>query len=284
MMRRMVRRLFLLACLPFALFVGFFWGKGKEISLFSKAEKKAFDGGFRPSIFRETSPSFVVLVVGKNDGAYLEAALRSVFSQRYGTFRVVYVDQGSEDGSFALAEDRMREWAGAVPVGFLQKGDRAHPWETLVEAIGECDEREIVLVVSAQDRLAHPWVLEMAAQFFANPDLWMALGKSLSYPSFAEDPFVYGDNLREGSPSFLPFFYAKLFREIAKDKEPFLLGDRGWLVALSDRAKGHMEAIQGPMLLRTSAREEISVPVQEALLALPEKPPLLSLFLEETSL
>jgi glycosyltransferase involved in cell wall biosynthesis len=59
------------------------------------------------------TPYFSVVIVNLNQGRYLEAALRSVFSQSCADVEVIVVDGGSTDGSLAIIQryaDRLAWW------------------------------------------------------------------------------------------------------------------------------------------------------------------------------
>src|SRR3990167_9582444 len=66
---------------------------------------REYDNGFRCSEYCLEQKPFVVVISGYNNGAYLERTLRSIFSQVYDRYRLIYIDDASTDGSAALAQE-----------------------------------------------------------------------------------------------------------------------------------------------------------------------------------
>src|SRR5579872_2806703 len=60
---------------------------------------------FEPASFALTNRPFTVVIVGVNNGASIEKTISSVFSQNYENYRVIYIDDASDDGSYDLARD-----------------------------------------------------------------------------------------------------------------------------------------------------------------------------------
>src|SRR5690242_9474840 len=72
---------------------------------FSKVPKNMQTEGFRATSYPQQNLPFVIVIIGRNNGAYLEKTLQSIFFQNYENFRILYVDDASDDGSFDLAQE-----------------------------------------------------------------------------------------------------------------------------------------------------------------------------------
>ncbi len=96
----------------FVLLVGGSFAAGRAWSEKKRAlaelKTQEFDNGFTPSQFPLVRRSFVVFICGYNNGAFVEKTLRSVLSQAYDSYRVIYIDDASTDGSFEAANDAPR--------------------------------------------------------------------------------------------------------------------------------------------------------------------------------
>ncbi len=135
---------------------------------------------FAPAPFPIQHRPFVLFFSGRNNGAFVEAALQSAFSQRYDRFRVVYVDDASTDGSDYLAETALQGkgtfFRNEAPLGWVAN---------LKRVAAACQPEEILVVPGANDALAHEWVLERLNAYYAQPELWFAYGQAVELPSFA---------------------------------------------------------------------------------------------------
>lgn len=178
---------------------------------------------FSPSSYPSVNRPFVIVITAFNNGAYVEKTLSSIFSQKYDSYRLVYIDDASDDGSFALARDLM---AGRKNAILLRNEQRIGFAASLARAVEGSQDGEIVVVVGDSDRLAHEWVLQRLNQYYANPDLWLAASQAREYP-------YYGVL----STSELRTFYASLFKQMAAPDEDY------WAPML-EMGQGHFCAIE----------------------------------------
>jgi glycosyltransferase involved in cell wall biosynthesis len=155
---------------------------------------------FTPTNYPIRNHSFVIAIIGRNNGAFLEKTLSSALSQKYEKFRILYVDDASDDGTASLfsgeAYSRVELIRMDAPQGFES---------CLQELLKRCNDSEILVVLGEKDWLAHPWVLQRLNQYYADPDLWCTTGECLRFPSYKR-----GDN-----SSCPPLWsgYASLFKE-----------------------------------------------------------------------
>jgi len=175
---------------------------------------------FEPSRYPLVNRSFVIAIVGRNNGAWLEKTLRSAVSQNYPQFRVIYIDDASDDGSFDLVKDLVQESREKERITLLRNETEQGELVTLAHAIHGCDPQEIVVRLGGEDWLAHEWVLTKLNQYYANSDLWMTYGQSREYPGFsigaakALDPAL-AVRSQPFSAAPLQSFYADLFQQVA---------------------------------------------------------------------
>lgn len=124
---------------------------------------------------------FVVVLVGRNNGAFLEKQLSSLFDQIYENMRIVYVDDSSDDGSASLAESLILESERLPDITFL-KNEEPLGLEKTLEKIG-LEEGEILVSLGERACFAHEWVLEKLNQYFADPDLKSCSAAGFVYPT-----------------------------------------------------------------------------------------------------
>lgn len=210
---------------------------------------------FQPTNYPLRNHPFAIVIVGRNNGAFLDKTLRSALTQNYENYRVIYIDDASDDGSFSLARDLIYDSGSSHRVHLIQNERRAGGIGNLAQAINVCDDEEIVVVLGGEDFLAHEWTLQRLNQYFANPDLWMALGQYMKFPTFdlgAKEPYLEFDLRNQPSRfsfSQLKVFYASLFKKIETSDliyhGEFMpdTADMAYMIPLFEMAKGHIQLI-----------------------------------------
>jgi len=198
-----------------AVFGGAFYFGSEQRALAQKDSSLSF----QPTLYPTVNRSFAVVIIGRNNGAFVEKTLKSVFSQNYLEFRVFYIDNGSDDGSFDLARDLIRESGQEMRVTMLQNEEPLSLPANLNRVVDTCSDPEIIVVVKGEDWLAHEWVLSRLNQYYANPDLWLSFGQYRQYPDYSlgiSQPLAEDQLIRHQpfNASHLQTFYAGLFRQI----------------------------------------------------------------------
>lgn len=252
---------FLFSLLVFFL-IGFAFARFKPLMeatiSFAKPQTKA---RFEPTDYPLKNRPFAIVIVGRNNGASAEKTLRSVFSQNYENYRVIYIDDASDDGSFIHARDLIYDSGSMHRVHLIQNERPLGMIENLTQAIATCDDEEIVVLLGEDDFLAHEWVIQKLNQYFANPDLWLALGQYMIFPDFSRGPkeSYFDPNIRDAAShlSFhqLKIFYAALFKKI--DPTDLLYhgqfmpdsSEMAYMIPLLEMSKGHIECIDDVLYL-----------------------------------
>jgi cellulose synthase/poly-beta-1,6-N-acetylglucosamine synthase-like glycosyltransferase len=175
---------------------------------------------FLPTNYPLQNRSFTVIVVGRNNGASVQRTLTSIFTQNYENFRIVYVDDASDDGTFELAQDLIYDMKYLIPTTLTRNEEPLGLLENLSRTIQNCANEEIVVLVDGHDWLAHEWVLQKLNQYYADPDLWITYGQFRNYPTFELGNSQLNQNqgkvIRKSSLQglHLQTFYAALFKKI----------------------------------------------------------------------
>lgn len=215
---------------------------------------------FKPTPYPLQNRRFVIAISGRNNGATVDKTLRSVLFQNYETYRVIYIDDASTDGSFLQARDVIYESGHASKVLLVQNEHPEGTISNLLRAAENCLDDEILVVVGGEDLLAHEWVLQKLNQYYANPDLWMTYSKYLELPTF-----IPGENLSDKDaqnprnislpPLHLKTFYAALFKNVQEDdliyQGAFMpdSADLAYMIPLLEMAKGHIQYLDEVLYL-----------------------------------
>lgn len=116
-------------------------------------------------------PRIDAVTIGRNEGARLEACLRSLRGQ---VRRIVYVDSGSNDGSPSLAAS-----FGAEVVAL----DMAHPFTAArarnagLAALRQADTAPYIQLIDGDCTLREPWLAAAAAFLDAHPQAALVFGR-----------------------------------------------------------------------------------------------------------
>jgi glycosyltransferase involved in cell wall biosynthesis len=255
------------------------WGYGTyylhpkvELRSSSFIEETPLAGSFLPTLYPLEDRSFVLVMIGRNNGAYLESLFNSVFSQKYENFRVVYVDDASDDGSFQLASDLILNRSCLVKAEMIQNEKPLGILASLEKAVEGCFEDEIVVVVPTNGKLAHEWVLQRYNQYYANGDLWLTYGQYRYYPTYqmgkskpysAEEIDYKGFRSLDFRAFHLQSFYAALFKKI--DRSDFLYEgqyvpvatEMAYMLPMMEMAAKHMQYIGDTLYLSYAPETEV---------------------------
>lgn len=241
---------------------------------------------FKPTAYPLHDLPFVIVIVGKNNGAWLEKTLHSVFTQNYPHYRLIYIDDGSDDGSYELAHHFLQ---GRPNVQLVRNPETMGILLSLNQAIQSCEDREIVVVLQGEDQMAHEWVLNRLNQYYAHPDLWLTYGQYVSGPEFRPGicrPFKKGEEPRSAPffTSHLKTFYAKLFKQIQEEdlKIPIGSDEMAFMIPMLEMGEGHIAYIPDVLCVSMERKKdpEMMVRSEQYIRSLPSYTPLHSLFYE----
>ncbi len=172
--------------------------------------------------------AFVILICAYNNAKYCEKNLFSAITQRYKNFRIVYIDDASTDGSFAMVSRMASRSDLTDRISLIKNSENKGALASLYNAVHTCKDHEIIVPVDGNDFLAHENVLLKLNKAYAKPATWMTYGNFLDYPSYRQSPMkcrpiskniVFNNAFRshEIHDMYLKTFYAALFRQIKKE-------------------------------------------------------------------
>ncbi len=210
--------------------------------------------------------SFVIIIPSYNNSDYVEKNLRSVFSQKYDNFRVIYIDDNSRDDTFKKASELLRELDVNQKTSLIHNTENSGSLSNIYNAAHSCEDHEIVVLLDGDDFLAHDNVLNTLNEAYADPSVWLTYGNYLDYPSFKQEPHickklsskVIKKSLFRQSPwvtSHLRTFYASLFKQIQlkdllyRGKFYSMSGDLAFMFPLLELGKNHIRFIDETLYL-----------------------------------
>lgn len=209
--------------------------------------------------------SFAIVLVAHNAAPWCERALRSLFEQDYDYFRVLFVDDGSMDGTFERAQEFIVDNGLEERALAMRNETRTGFSASLYRAAEICLDKEIVIPLDASNWLAFEGAISRLNRVFQNPDVWIASGTSVEYPLYrlCEPPSLDAKEIRRKGYqisqeySFLAF-YAGLFKSI---RLPDLFIDGkfaesalAWQIPLFEMAGGRCRTLSEPFLFENRAQ------------------------------
>ncbi len=204
-------------CLCAILIVSAFWvSKNKNTKTHSTLSKPITPQGDK---------RFVIIIPSYNNSAYCEENILSVLSQDYPYFRVIYIDDCSEDDTVFKVERYVNTFFPKSDFTLIKNTERKGcPSANLYYAVHSCKDDEIVVVVDGDDKLSHTHVLSKLNTTYANPNVWMTYGDFINYPTYERwnlckkipKKIIKNNRFRSYNwvASHLRTFYAGLFKRI----------------------------------------------------------------------
>jgi hypothetical protein len=212
--------------------------------------------------------SFVLIVSAYNASSLCQKALRSFAEQTYPQFRVVYVDDGSQDDTKQKVEASLKELPKNF--SFVHHDERKGSLERLIEEAYKCKEEEIILFLEGNALLASKEVLQKLNESYTTKNAWVVWGqqqeletKAFSKCKKVTSELLFSSSMRKKSwtRSRIKSFYASLFKKIRLE-DLFFRGkcfdesfDSSYMFALLEMAKNHVDFLPDTLCLY-SAKEE----------------------------
>ncbi len=177
---------------------------------------------------------FVIITPSFNNSKWCEKNLTSVFEQNYGNYRLIYIDDCSTDGTADKVEEIVAKSGKQKQVQLIRNKINKGAMENFYHAIHSCSDKEIVVCLDGDDWLAHDKVLERLNEAYANPDVWLAYGGYMEYPTYKKGVYskqlpskvIKNNEFRDykiWSTSHIRTFYAALFKKV-KTQDFFMNG------------------------------------------------------------
>lgn len=167
---------------------------------------------------------FVIVTPSFNNAKWCEKNLSSVFEQTYSNYRLIYIDDCSTDGTADKVEEIVAKSGKQNHVQLIRNKSNKGAMENFYQAIHLCSDQEIVVCLDGDDWLAHDKVLERLNEIYANPNVWLAYGGYMEYPTYKKGdyskPFpikiIKKNQFRKHpwSASHIRTFYAGLFKKV----------------------------------------------------------------------
>lgn len=265
---------YLLPILAATLF-GYWMGGSHEAKKEEKVVLREIPHPERDFPLMEEKP-FALIVYAYKNGKICERTLKSIFEQEYDRFRVIFIDDGSKDGTFEKVQSFVLDNKQDHRVILIQNPERLGPVACLYRATATLQDLEIAIPLDVKDWLAHPRVLSRLNAVYQNPDVWLTAAGPILYPSYEKANCA--SNFENLEPHIPISFYSAFFKQVrladlVRDGQ-FTFGKEAYLRPLLQMSQGRHRVLNEPLFianLARSCREEKSEPLS-SYQALPEFP------------
>lgn len=212
--------------------------------------------------------SFAFVLYAHNAASWCERSLRSLFAQDYDYFRVLFIDDASVDSTLEKAQQFIVDHHLEERVITVRNETKEGMTASLYRAAQVCLDKEILIPLDAGNWLSHEGVLTKLNRVFQNPDVWIAFGAAIDYPSYSlREPPAFDPAEIERKGFFLTrdpvscAFYAGLFKSI---RLPDLFDGQGcisenpacWQLSLLEQAGGRSRVLPEPLFFHNQARSQ----------------------------
>ena len=219
--------------------------------------------------------SFAIVIYAHNAASWCERALHSVFEQDYEQYRVLFVDDGSVDGTLETAQRFIVDNKQDHRVIAIRNDTALGSVGSLYRAASYCQDAEILIPLDAQNWLSHDGVLSRLNQLFQNPDTWITFGQSIQYPAYNIiepvflDPAVIerqGFRRIKDFPFAFSAFYAGLFKAIRVPDlfidGRFAYSPLAFMIPLLEQSGGRYRTLSEPWVFANASLQTRVLPSQ----------------------
>lgn len=167
---------------------------------------------------------FVIVIASYNNEKYAEENLKSIFSQDYPRYRVIYTNDASLDNTKGVVFDFIEKNHCEEKFTYIENEINQGAMYNYYTMVSMCNNDEIVVIVDGDDRLFHNGVLTRLNQAYADDHVWMTYGQDTSalfpegHSQATPISYLIDGSFRKLSYrwSHLRSYYAGLFKTIPK--------------------------------------------------------------------
>lgn len=126
-------------------------------------------------------PRFVFVVPAYNVRPWVKKNLDSLLSQKYPFYRVIFIDDSSEDGTSEFVSKYLAKFDKKKRVSFIKNCRRRGQLANVYRAVHSCENDEIIFVVDGDDWLAGKLVLSHMSMVYRQKNPWVTHGNFIYY-------------------------------------------------------------------------------------------------------
>lgn len=209
------------------------------------------------NIFKKIPEKKITVVVPSyNNALWYKKNLDSIFKQKYKNFKVIYLDDCSNDKTFELVTKYIKEKSLENKITIIKNEKREGATANRYKGSTLTDPNSIVILMDGDDWFAHNKVLKKINKIYSHENIWITYGQFRRWPSgekghckkLSQDYDFR--KMDQWYTSALRTYYGWLFRKIKKEdlfyKNDFfkVAGDVAEMLPMLEMARGHIKFIK----------------------------------------
>lgn len=135
---------------------------------------------------------FVIIIPSYNNETVCERNITSVFTQDYTNYRIIYIDDCSDDSTYNQVCSCIDRYQASDRCTVIKNEERQLALANLYYAIWSCEDHEIVVNLDGDDWFAHDAVLSRLNEEYQDQDVWIT---SSQFQYFPWEGIGYGEDL-----------------------------------------------------------------------------------------
>lgn len=125
---------------------------------------------------------FVVIITSFNNKDWFERNLDSIFGQKYSNYRVIYIDDCSQDQTSTYVKEYVTKhnlWHRFI---IVENEQWASQMVNHIKGVSLCQDHEIIVHIDGDDWFAYDGVLELLNKIYTKWDVWLTYGQYQTWP------------------------------------------------------------------------------------------------------
>ena len=164
----------------------------------------------------------VIISSSRNTKNFSIKNLESTLNQYYSNYRIIWIDDASDDGTPEIVEEYLKKNDQLNKVTFIKNKNRLWAAQNYYTAIHTCKDNEVIVIVDGDDWLAHDKVLQVVNNAYQG-NVWLTYGNDepiipMSYKCSQKIPthIIKSNSIRsyKWATGHLRTFYTWLFKKI----------------------------------------------------------------------
>lgn len=165
----------------------------------------------------------VILICSYNNAPWVAQNLDSVFMQHYDNYRILYIDDCSEDETASCVRTYKEQHDTGDRLTLQVNQTRVRKMKNMYNAVHSCDDHEIIVQLDGDDWFCDDQLFARVNHIYKTTDVWLTYGSYIDVPGdvlgYAKptDPAVIEHQSFRTEPwIYMPTrtFYAWLFKQI----------------------------------------------------------------------
>lgn len=165
----------------------------------------------------------MVLICSYNNAPWVTQNLNSVFAQEYTNYRILYIDDCSEDDTVGRVRDYVARHDPEHKLTLIANTERSRKMKNMYNAVHSCSDDEIIIQLDGDDWFCDTKLFTHINDLYQTRDIWLTYGSYMDVPGdirgyaqATDERTIQEKSYRTEPWLYMPTrtFYAWLFKRI----------------------------------------------------------------------